>query len=154
MLSKFLGKEVFSTSKLSYIYTKKQNLWAAPQWLLGFPNLSIPKFCLVVSAHNLYNILHFKSKCYRTLYEEGTTWSFMNFFHAWASVAMPSKSEGSRKRIFISYLAAWYLITSILSRLRCNCSSSHWILTTAWAIAFFKICSSRSLNCWISCSSF
>ena len=77
----------------------------------------------------------------------------MNFFHAWASASMPSKSEGSRKWIFILYLAAWFLTTSILARLRRSCSSSKWILTAAWATAFFRICSSRSLTCWISYSS-
>ena len=117
---------------------------------LGIPQLFSSKICLIACAHNLYNILHFKSKFYRTLYEEGPAWAFMNFFHAWASAAMPSKLEGSRKWIFISYLAFWFLTTPILARLRCSCSSSKWILTATWATAFFIICSYRSLTCWIS----
>ena len=142
-----MGKQSpFLHLTLLYLY-KKSKLLGCPQMTFGLPQCFNPTFCLVVSAHKLQKNL------IENFYEEGPAWSFMNFFHAWDSTAMPSKSEGSRKRMFISYLTAWILTNSILAGLRYTCSSIKWVLTTAWATTFFRICSSRSLTCWISCSS-
>ena len=137
---------------LLYLY-KKEKLLDWPKMNFGLPQRFNPTFCLVVSAHKLYNILHLKQNLIEHFYEEGPAWSLMNFFHAWASAAMPSKFHGSRKQMFSSYLVAWFLTTSILVGLRRSWSSSKWMLTIAWATAFFRIYSSRSMTSWISCSS-
>ena len=72
-------KFLFPYQTLLYLY-KKKNFWASPKWLLGFPNVSTPKICPIVSAHQLYNILHLKQNLIEHFYEEGPTWSLKNFF--------------------------------------------------------------------------
>ena len=112
-----MGKSPFFLLTLLYLYKKKKK-FGLPQMNFGLPQRFNPKFCLIVSARDLYNILHFKTKSFKILYEEGPSCSLMNFFHAWASAAIPSNLEGLRKHIFFSYLAAWFLTPSILAGLR------------------------------------
>ena len=55
--------------------------------------------------------------------------------------------------MLIWYFAAWFVTTSILARFKHSWYSSEWMLNAAWVTAFFRIFSSRSLTCWIFCSS-
>ena len=101
----YLGKSPHLHLTLLYLY-KKAKLLGCPKETFGLPQCFNPKLCHVVSAHTLYNILHLKQKFIEKFYEEGPALSLINFFHAWASATMLSKSEGSRKWMLILYFAA------------------------------------------------
>ena len=124
-------------------------LLGCPQMNLGLPQLfASQNFTFIKCLQNCYIL-----QKWTIIHEEGPAWAFRNFFQAKASEAMPSNSEGSKKRMFISNFVAWFLMASILVALKWSWSSNSYTLTAEWSTSFLKIWSSRALMCCIFPSS-
>ena len=144
-----LGKSPLFLLSLLHLYKKGQTV-GLPKVTFGLPNLSSPNVLLFL--HVLQN--SYKLQLWLILHEEGPAWLSRNFFQAAASLAMPSKAQGSKNWIFISNFSAWFLMASTLDVLNRSWSSRSCTLTARWATWLLKIRSSRALiSCTLASSS-
>ena len=97
-------EKVLLSSKSFTFIQKGSNCWAAQSGLWAFQPL--------VSQRSIFLKCFTKIsyKWWPTLREEGPTWLSRNFLHVAASLAMPSKVQGSKNWIFISNFSACFLI--------------------------------------------